>query len=88
MAAPASQRHGERALCEIILAVAAGVAAFVVTAVVSTVARSTVPEVLFGAGLLVGVVVIARRAGIVFALPVGRHDRGVPTGAASAETTA
>jgi signal transduction histidine kinase len=64
-------RHGGRALLEVVLALAAGAAAFAVIAVVGTAARSRVHEVLFGVLLLVGVGVVARGAGILFALPVG-----------------
>jgi signal transduction histidine kinase len=56
---------------EIVLAVAVGVAAFVVAALVSTAARSHVPAVLLGLVLLLAVLVVARFAGILYALPVG-----------------
>jgi signal transduction histidine kinase len=59
------------ALLEFALALAAGVAAFVVTALVGSVARSRVPEELFGVLLLAGVLVLARRAGILFMMPIG-----------------
>jgi signal transduction histidine kinase len=56
---------------EIVLAVLVGVAAFVVAAVVSTAARSHVPAVLLGLLFLLAVLVVARFAGILYALPVG-----------------
>jgi hypothetical protein len=56
---------------EIVLAVLVGVAAFVVSAVVSTAARSHVPAVLLGLPLLLAVLAVARFAGILYALPVG-----------------
>jgi len=56
---------------EIVLALAVGVAAFVVAAVVSTAARSHVPAVLLGLLLLLAVLAVARFAGILYALPVG-----------------
>jgi signal transduction histidine kinase len=56
---------------EIVLALAAGVAAFVLTAVVGAAARSHVPAVLFGVLLLLAVLAVARFAGILYALPVG-----------------
>ena len=56
---------------EIVLAAAAGVAAFVVAALVSTAARSHVPAVLLGLLLLLTVLAIACYAGILWALPVG-----------------
>src|SRR6266576_6226534 len=56
---------------EIVLALAAGVAAFVLVAVVGAAARSHVPAVLFGVLLLLAVLAVARFAGILYALPVG-----------------
>ena len=56
---------------EIVLALAAGVAAFVVAAVAGAAARSHVPAVLFGVLLLLAVLAVARFAGILYALPVG-----------------
>ena len=56
---------------EIVLAVAAGVAAFVVAAAVGTAARSHVPAVLLGLLFLLAVLAVARFAGILYALPVG-----------------
>jgi signal transduction histidine kinase len=56
---------------EIVLAVVAGVAAFVAAAVVSTAARSHVPAVLLGLFLLLAVLAVARFAGTLYALPVG-----------------
>ena len=50
---------------------AAGVAAFVLVAVVGTAARSHVPDVLFGVLLLAAVLAVARFSGIMYALPVG-----------------
>src|SRR6266566_6853636 len=56
---------------EIVLALAAGVAAFVLVAVVGAAARSHVPAVLFGVLLLLAVLAVARFAAILYALPVG-----------------
>jgi signal transduction histidine kinase len=71
MLAPAALRHGGRALAEVALALAAGVAAFVVTALVGTAARSHVPQELFGVLLLAGVLLLTGRVGILFTLPIG-----------------
>jgi signal transduction histidine kinase len=56
---------------ENVLAVVVGVAAFVVAALVSTVARSHGPAVLLGLLLLLAVLAVARFAGVLYALPVG-----------------
>src|SRR5207237_10461239 len=56
---------------EIVLALAVGVAAFVLAAVAGAAARSHLPAVLFGLLLLAAVLAVARFAGILFALPVG-----------------
>jgi signal transduction histidine kinase len=56
---------------EIVLAVAVGVAAFVLAALVSTAARSHVPAALLGLLFLLAVLTVARVAGILYALPVG-----------------
>src|SRR5580692_1742246 len=56
---------------EIVLAVVVGVAAFVVAAVLSTVARSHVPAALLSLLFLLAVLAVARFAGILYALPVG-----------------
>jgi K+-sensing histidine kinase KdpD len=56
---------------EIVLAVVAGVAAFVAAALVSTAARSHLSAVLLGPLLLLAVLAIARYAGILYALPAG-----------------
>ena len=56
---------------EIVLAVAASAAAFALAAVVCTAARGHVPALLLGALLLLFVLVVARFAGIMYALPVG-----------------
>jgi signal transduction histidine kinase len=56
---------------EIVLALAAGVAAFALAAVVCAAARGRVPALLLGALLLVFVLVVVRLAGIMYALPVG-----------------
>jgi signal transduction histidine kinase len=69
--APAEHPHRGRLVTEIVLALAAGVAGFVITALAATAARNHVPEALFAAALLVVVAALARGAGIVFALPVG-----------------
>jgi len=53
------------------LALAVGVAAFVLAAVVGTAARSHVPDALFGILLLLVVLAVARFGGILYALPVG-----------------
>jgi K+-sensing histidine kinase KdpD len=71
MAPRAAERHGWRPLLEPVLPLIAGVGSFAVTAVIGTAARTRVPEVLFGFLLLVGVAVLARVVGILFALPVG-----------------
>jgi signal transduction histidine kinase len=71
MPATAALRHGGRALLEVALALGAGVAAFVGTALIGSAARFRVPEALFGVLLLAGVVVLARGARILFALPIG-----------------
>jgi hypothetical protein len=71
MAPREAERHGWRPLLEPVLPLIAGVGSFAVTAVLGTAARSRVPEVLFGFLLLVGVAVLARVVGILFALPVG-----------------
>ena len=56
---------------EIVLAAAAGVAAFVLTVLVCVAARSHVPAVVLGPLLLLAVLAVARLAGILYALPVG-----------------
>ena len=56
---------------EIVLALAVGVAAFVLAAVAGAAARSHLPAVLFGLLLLAAVLAVARFAVILFALPVG-----------------
>ena len=56
---------------EIVLALVAGVAAFVLAAVAGAAARSHLPPVLFGLLLLAAVLAVARFAGILYALPVG-----------------
>jgi signal transduction histidine kinase len=66
-----SQWRRGRFWAEVVLAVVVGVAAFVVAAVVSTVARSHVPAALLGLLLLLVVLAVARFAGILYALPVG-----------------
>jgi hypothetical protein len=71
MAPRAAERHGWRPLLEPVLPLIAGVGSFAVTAVIGRAARARVPEVLFGLLLLVGVAVLARVLGILFALPVG-----------------
>jgi K+-sensing histidine kinase KdpD len=64
--------HGWRGRlgAEIVLALVAGVAAFVLAAVAGAAARSHVPAVLFGL-LLLTVLAVARFAGIMYALPAG-----------------
>src|SRR5829696_1173894 len=64
-------RYRGRLAVEIVLAAAAGVAAFVLAALVSAAARSHVPPVLVGPILLLAVLAMARFAGILYALPVG-----------------
>ncbi|MDQ1512692.1 MAG: hypothetical protein QOC59_534, partial [Microbacteriaceae bacterium] len=71
MAASAALRRDGRTVLEIARALAVGVAAFATTALIGTAARSRVPELIFGLFLLAGVVVLARSAGILLALPVG-----------------
>jgi signal transduction histidine kinase len=56
---------------EVVLALAAGVAAFVLAAVVGTAARSHVPDAPFCILLLLVVLAVARFGGILYALPVG-----------------
>jgi signal transduction histidine kinase len=53
------------------LALAAGVAAFVLAAILCAAARDHVPTILLGLLLLVAVLAVARLAGILYALPVG-----------------
>jgi signal transduction histidine kinase len=53
------------------LALAVGVAAFALAAVVGAAARSHVPDILFGLLLLLAVLAVARFGGILYALPVG-----------------
>jgi signal transduction histidine kinase/putative methionine-R-sulfoxide reductase with GAF domain len=66
-----SQWRRGRFWVEIILAVVAGIAAFVIAAAVSAAARSHVPAVFLGLLLLLVVLAVARFAGILYALPVG-----------------
>jgi signal transduction histidine kinase len=66
-----SQWRRGRLWVEIVLAVAVGVAAFVLAALVSAAARSHVPALLLGLLLLLAVLAVARVAGILYALPVG-----------------
>ena len=61
----------ERLLLQCVIALAAGVVAFVLAAVVCSVARDRVPAVVVGVLLLVVVFGIARLGGIMYALPVG-----------------
>jgi K+-sensing histidine kinase KdpD len=63
-------RLGRPAL-EIGLALAAGVAAFVLAAVAGAAARLHLPPVLFGLLLLAAVLAVARFAGVLYALLVG-----------------
>ena len=56
---------------EIVLALVVGVAAFVLVAVVGTVARSHVSAAFVGILLLLAVLAVARYAGILYSLPVG-----------------
>jgi signal transduction histidine kinase len=60
-----------RLTAEIVLALAVGVAAFVLVAVAGAAARSHMPDVLFGVLLLLVVLAVARYGGILYALPVG-----------------
>jgi K+-sensing histidine kinase KdpD len=64
-------RYRGRLAVEIVLAAAAGVAAFVLTALVCAAARSQLPAVVLGPLLLLAVLAVARLAGILYALPVG-----------------
>jgi signal transduction histidine kinase len=64
-------RFRGRLAVEIVLASTAGVAAFVLAARVNAIARSHVPGLVLGPLLLVVVLVVARFAGILYALPVG-----------------
>ena len=66
----APRPHG-RLAAEIVLALAVGVAAFVLVAVMGTAARSHVPPLLFGLLLLLAVLLVARFGGVLYALPVG-----------------
>ena len=56
---------------EITLALLAGVAAFVLSALVCTAARGHVPPMVLGLALLGGILATARAVGILYALPVG-----------------
>jgi signal transduction histidine kinase len=56
---------------ETALALAAGVAAFALTAVVGSLLRGHVPALVLGPVLLAGVLVASRTLGILYALPVG-----------------
>jgi signal transduction histidine kinase len=56
---------------EVVLAAAAGVAAFSLAALVCTAARSHVPGLVLGPLLLLAVLAVARFTGILYALPVG-----------------
>lgn len=62
---------GGRLAAETVLALAVGVAAFIVAAVAGTAARGHVPTLLFGLLLLLAVLAVVRLAGILYALPVG-----------------
>ena len=64
-------RYRGRLAVEIVLASAAGVAVFVLTALVCAAARSQVSAVVLGSLLLLAVLAVARLAGILYALPVG-----------------
>ena len=66
-----SRGHLGRLSVETVLALAGGVAAFALAAVVCTAARDHVPALLLGFLLLLFVLVVARLAGIMYALPVG-----------------
>jgi hypothetical protein len=73
LCAAACWPHGWRGRlgAEIVLALVAGVAVFVLAAVAGAAARSHVPAVLFGLLLLLTVLAVARFAGIMYALPAG-----------------
>ena len=58
-------------MVEALLALAMGIAAFTITAVLGTAVRSHLPEVVFAALIVVAVAVLSRSMGILFALPVG-----------------
>ncbi len=58
-------------MVEVFGALAAGVVAFVLAAIVCSAARDHVPAVVLGAAALLVVFVVARFGGILFALPVG-----------------
>jgi hypothetical protein len=66
-----SHWHRGRFSVEIVLALAAGVAAFVLAAIVCAAARNHVPAALLGALLLLVVLAVARFGGILYGLPVG-----------------
>ncbi len=66
-----SRWHRGRFSAEIVLALAAGVAAFVLAATVCATARDHVPAVLLGTLLLLVVLAVARFGGILYGLPVG-----------------
>jgi signal transduction histidine kinase len=69
--AQALRRLDEWPLIEAVLALATGVAAFAVTALLGSAARSRLPDALFALFLVAGVAVVAVCTGILFALPVG-----------------
>ena len=66
-----SGRQPGRLSVEIVVAFAVGTAAFALAGVLCAAARDHVPAVLLGSLLLLLVLVVARLAGILFALPVG-----------------
>jgi hypothetical protein len=63
-------RYRGRPAVEVVLAAAAGVAAFSLAALVCTAARSHVPGLVLGPLLLLAVLAVARFTGILYALPV------------------
>jgi signal transduction histidine kinase len=65
------RRYRGRLEAEIVLAFVVGGVAFVLAALISSAARSHVPDVLLGAFFILVVVAVAHFAGILYALPVG-----------------
>ncbi|MEN3313211.1 MAG: hypothetical protein V7645_2540, partial [Actinomycetota bacterium] len=66
-----TRRYRGRLEAEIVVAFVVGGVAFVLAALISSVARSHVPDVLLGAFFILVVVAVAHFAGILYALPVG-----------------
>ena len=65
------RRYRGRLDVEAVLVVVVGLAAFVVAGLVSTAARSHVPDALLGVLFLLAILVVAHYGGVLYALPVG-----------------